>query len=167
MDETLNSIIGNLTNYNAIIVCDGSGTIFKKACGYAAILIHNVGDLSHEVVIGGDSHGTNNFAELFPVVKCLWLLRNLRPGSQNLKIAVISDSEWVIKTGRAEYSLDLEKPNAILWESIKFAREQWSYAVTWIHVSRNSNPYNTLCDELSKTIRINLQETKECLQNLP
>lgn len=156
-----------VANFDAVIICDGSGTIFKKACGYAAVLIHNTKDLDYEMVIGGDSHGTNNFAELFPIIKCLWLLRNLRPKDDGLKVIIFSDSEWTIKTGRGEYSLDYLKPNSILWESIKFTKDKWNYGIDCVHVSRNSNPWNTLCDELSKTIRINLEETKQCLNKMP
>jgi hypothetical protein len=122
--------------------------------------------------IGGcDTNGTNNFAELYPTVKTLWVHRNRYPNEYNHKILVISDSEWTVKTGLSlknpndenVYQINTNNPNAMLWESIKFTMKFWGYDINFKHVPRNSNDCNTFCDEVAGHFRKSLiKEVEEC-----
>lgn len=157
--------------YNAIIFSDGSGTIFTKCCGWS-VVYYDCNSKEFKLIGGSDTNGTNNYAELYPALKTLWIHRNRYPNEYNQRFLIVSDSEWMVRTGLSlkepnnekAYQINTNNPNSMLWASIKFAVQFWGYDLDFQHVPRNSNDCNTFCDEVAGRLRKTLiKEVDECL----
>lgn len=139
-------------NFDLIIFTDGSGTVLENPCGYAALLYYPKMQ-KWEYSIGADNHGSNNFAELFAVIKALYSDIHFAKN-----ILVVSDSEWTVKTGNGEYTITQGGPLEMFWAALNCFRKSFRAEVTFLHVKRNTNPYNTLCDEIAGKARKNFSE---------
>ena len=136
---------------------DGSGTSIDKSCGCACIYYDNVRK-QYSVNISAYNHGTNNLAELMPVLCSLWVFEYRHKISKfiiserlNVRVEIISDSEVTVKQGNGEYN-KVDGPNAMLWEAINWFNNN-GYKLHWNHVYRNTNPINAMCDKLAGETR--------------
>jgi hypothetical protein len=152
-----------LSEYDILIVGDGSGTVADKSCGWYC-LSYNKSARQVIPYFGGVSGGTNNLAELEPGIFGLWSYRQVlwslyvRSGGNKgdfkpLRMVIVSDSEVTVRCGNKQYS---RNANAPLWASIDWF-ERKGYTLTWFHVPRNSNPLNELCDARAGKVRLTFQ----------
>jgi ribonuclease HI len=147
--------------FDLALVGDGAGSHVDTPCGWAVTLYERAPRKmwSHH---GGAGGGTNNYAELEPFVFALWAYRHVlwayhtgRFGQQNNpviappKVLIVSDSEVTVKCGRGQYT---RRANLPLWASVEWF-EQKGYEFEWVHVPRNSNPFNEWADRTAKTVR--------------
>ena len=157
MKDILASLNKKPDNYDAIILCDGSGTIYEKSSGWAAYLFLTTTPSVLKIMKGGMNCGTNNLAEMMPIFQSLWYLRNLN-SNQKYRILVLSDSEWMIKCGNGEYAINTDGANQMIWSAIKSIENYWFYKIEWFHVSRNSTKYHKLCHDTANSIRKSIGE---------
>lgn len=142
-------------NTDVLVITDGSGTTYKKSAGWAYTAFYpKYNMLAHG--FGSVSHGTNNYAELAPIVHFLWkdIYEN---NPENRKIEIVSDSELTVKQGKGIYA---RNTNRIQWASIKEA-ESLGYSIGWNHVSRNSNPFSSWADKIASQARKSLDKLGE------
>jgi ribonuclease HI len=131
---------------------DGSGSTISKSCGFACIAWYP-SRKQYGVDIGGFNHGTNNVAELMPYLHSLWRdcsIKNTNMIYNKRSVQIISDSELIVKQGKRIYTRNA--PLRGVWGAID-EFEKMGYAISWNHVSRNSNPINALCDKLAGEAR--------------
>lgn len=132
-----------------VIVCDGSGTVASKPFGWAAAVYEPpTGELV--TLTGGGSNGTNSVAELTPFVMALWYCRRELELSAPARVLCVSDSEYVVRAGRGEYSRDAL---AELWASVEWF-ERNGVNFHWAWVPRNSNPVNAWADATAGDTRL-------------
>jgi ribonuclease HI len=138
-----------LPESDLVVVTDGSGTQFFKHSGWTAILFF---ENNQEILYGAENLGSNNYAECTGTFNALWYYKNLWPLREKVKVSVISDSEWIVKTGNGIFHSPINH-NGIFFKAIDFARSEWKYDINFYHVHRNTNEYNTLCDTIAGMVR--------------
>ena len=139
-------------DYDLITITDGSATTLDKAAGWTSVLLFGN---EIKILTGCVSKGTNNYAELAPIVHALYYYENKLATvkrslqSKRIKILIVSDSQLTIKQGRGEYA---RNANGFLWASIDYFASL-GYDISWKWVPRNSNPVNTYCDATAGDMR--------------
>ncbi len=158
IQETISKL--NLPESDIYVFCDGAGTTVKNPCGWASVIYFPFNS-TFEILTGSFSRGTNNLAELMPIAQSLWFIRYTAPNAKFF-ITFVSDSELTVKQAIGEYIIEKNNPTKMFWKSIQQVIGEVGYQTTWIHVPRNSNPLNELCDSLAKKAKLtNLDLTKE------
>lgn len=157
-DNSLSHVVQNLPfdyiKFDYIIFSDGSGTVNEKACGYCAVVL-NVVTWDSYVYYAGKSNGTNNVAELAPIVDALAQIEKINKKFK-INVAIVSDSEMTVKAGNKEYS---RTANAYLWSSIQYF-ENLFWNLKFFHIKRNTNEANAFCDEIAGQVRKEFEEMK-------
>jgi ribonuclease HI len=133
---------------NLVIVADGSGTVAKSACGWAATLYWPDTKAFHRIT-GGSSVGTNNLAELQPFLHALWYAKHIDCKGHTIRVLCISDSEVTVKCGSGEFA---RTANGALWAQVEWYESQ-GIQLYWHWVPRNSNEYNKWADEKAGEVR--------------
>jgi len=147
MQTKIETIVGqSIDGYDYVIFTDGSGTTYSNPSGFASYIFDVKSDMMVGPIKGGIDIGTNNFAEMMPFIISLYWIRNTGKYEPK-KILLISDSEWFVKTLNGEYIKSQSHPLGLLWGAIEYSRLWWGYCIDAIHVGRNSNEYNKLCDK--------------------
>lgn len=133
-----------------LLVGDGSGTVYNKPFGWACVCFEPEERKLH-LEKGGGTSGTNNLAELTPYVHCLWKYQQRLEKAKNYlckRIAIVSDSEWVVKCGRGEYT---KSALLHLWCSLGYFGKRFS--INWFHKPRMSNEMLQWADREAGKIR--------------
>ncbi len=129
-----------------MIVCDGAGTTFDKHSGWASFIYERASN-THSLLKGSNSFGTNNWAELLPIISSLWWHMAKYPlDTSRTYVTVLTDSELTAKCHSKEYT---RKSNLPLWSALdKLEAMKYDLSVVWI--PRNSNPIHAECDRMAK-----------------
>lgn len=158
--ERLASSLG-AEDFDLMLVGDGAGSFVSTPCGWSVTLYERATGRVWEHH-GGAGGGTNNYAELEPFVFALFAYRHVlwayhtgRYGNEGgavvgpPRVLVVSDSEVTVRCGNGQYT---RRANAPLWASIEWF-ESKGYEFRWVHVPRNSNPFNARADRVAKAVR--------------
>lgn len=142
------------SNWDAIIVGDGSGTTWEKQMGWGSVLIMKTAQ-DRIPFYGGMSHGTNNMAEILAVLHPLmYLTQHIRAKKSGFHVHILSDSSYVVRgleiTNPATAS-EL-KSNRELWMAIHFAIRQ-GLIIHPHHVHRDTIELNKLGHDLANIAR--------------
>lgn len=158
MKDKIQELVNNLAlpDFDVLLIGDGSGTVASKASAWTCWrYLKASGSLTlHH---GTNSFGSNNFAELLPYVSVLWLDMYERQAAglrTPRTVVIVTDSELTAKQGTGEYS---RNTNGILWAGIDYAQSA-GYNIIWKHVKRNSNPFNTVCDQNAGKLRKEIEK---------
>lgn len=151
LKELLTSLNKDINEYTTILFCDGSGTTSDKPCGFAGKLLLTQSIKDEVLIFGGLSHGTNNLAEMMSTFQALYWLKSNK--FESVKLLVISDSEWFVKSGLNIYDIDWRGPNALVWSAIKLARTEWKWEIDFVHIPRNSTEYHEWSHNKANFIR--------------
>lgn len=145
-----------LSNFDLLLVGDGSGTIYQQPGGWACTAYDRRSRRAW-LHTGAVSGATNNFAELLPYVHALWYAHQelLPVGPGPIQVQIVSDSELTVRCGNGCYQ---RRANACLWAAITWF-EQNGYRLRWRHVPRNTNPWNRLADRVAGQVRKALVQT--------
>jgi len=156
-----------ITEWDAIIAADGSGSRWNQPTGYAAVLIDRVLD-RRKFFVGGHNTGTNQTAELDPFVVAMdWYSHESGPGAARLKqlrelgdprdllIHCVSDAEVLVKQGRGEYRTS--GPHYWRWTALNQI-EALGYRYKFHWLPRSLCGLNRLCDNESRRTRIAFQD---------
>lgn len=144
----------DVTDWDYVIVGDGSGSTWKRAAGWGA-LVFDRQQPGHDVFVGNVNRGTNNFAELMPYVQTLLYLadcedRRHRAGQPRrfAKVVIFTDSSYCAGGDKTT----LKGTHIALWAGIH-AMKRAGLVLTWKLVPRATDDFNRLCDVLSKSQR--------------
>lgn len=154
----------NLPGYDLLLIGDGSGTTYSQPAGWACVA-YDVFTAQTTVHVGGLSCGTNNFAELAPFLQALWHDHQDHGQAVNrrVRVTIVSDIEVTVRCGNRQYS---RNANACLWAGIAWFEEH-GYELTWVHVRRNSNEWNTWVDYVAGVSRNVMEEILKVLEPSP
>lgn len=147
-----------MTDWDYLIVGDGSGTTWAKEFGWGSALICKH-DFERKLFYGSMSLGTNNMAELMAVLHPLMYLANtqqgVRPGG--LKVHVVSDSEYVINGLKKEDPIWVSQleMNRELWMAIHMTRRR-GLVIKGHHILRDTIDLNRLGHDLANLARKSL-----------
>jgi ribonuclease HI len=154
----------NLSDFDLLLVGDGSGTVYHQPAGWACVSYDRTLREAY-VHTGAVSCGTNNFAELAPFVQALWYHHQaIHPlTSDPLRVTIISDSEVTVRCGNRQYA---RNANGSLWAAIAWFEEH-GFDLNWRHIPRNSNAWAAWVDFVAKTGRCTMEELLQLLPAPP
>jgi ribonuclease HI len=167
------------TDWDYLIIGDGSGTGWDKEIGWGSTLICKA-DNSRKVFFGAMSSGTNNTAELYAALHPLtFLVNNMnwadRP--EGVKVHVITDSKYVadgLTHDNPIWVASVAK-NRELWMAIHMTRRR-GIEIVGHHLPRNSIELATFGHTLANASRTRLigvltelrnKERSECESKSP
>jgi ribonuclease HI len=142
------------TLFDVVIFGDGSGSGWDLGCGWAAVHI----DLEtghRQVFHGACTPGTIGIGEIMPYLHALtWHAATQQAGK---RIAVITDSQYVAKTGTMDRKVTV-KANWWLWSQFDWLKRQ-GFRIKWHWVRRDDTALNKFTDALSRLARLTLTKT--------
>lgn len=151
-------------DWDALIVGDGSGTDWKNAIGWAAVLIDHYGNF-RAPFFGMESTGTSQTAELQPYLAAMrWY--NAGPGRDRVKarqarggfckVHIVSDNRNLINQG---LGLNQRRAYPDIWASYDAYAIQ-GYQFHWHWVARLRLGLNRLADLMAGRCRILMESAK-------
>lgn len=147
------------SDWDYLIVCDGSGTSWENHIGWGAVLITK-NTMTRKLFYGANNNGTNNVAELMAVLHPLSYLSNTLNWEsipQGIKVCVVTDSKYVAD--------NMDKENPIWVSSLRLNRELWmaihmtrrrGMSLKGFHIPRDTIALNKLSHTLANMSRVNL-----------
>ena len=143
-----------IDQWDLLLVGDGSGNTWDYACGWACVAIEKQ-SMDRQVLSGSMNRGTNNVAELMAYVHALtWYVARVRNDTGDIDprtVHVLTDSEYVAKTGQAGYPA-LRRKNKMLWTAVEMAQRQAIY-LRWHHLDRATTALNRYADYIAGEAR--------------
>jgi ribonuclease HI len=158
-NESLENLLERfkITNWDFLIVGDGSGSDSNNSAGWASISIER--ETGQRLVrYGSVSHGTVNFAEAMAYLQPLTWIANREADRRSksklrrrlMNIHILTDSQYCQETGDGKKH-EVNK-NAGLWACIDgFVRQ--GFAIHWHKIGRETIELNRFADRLSKMAR--------------
>jgi hypothetical protein len=148
------------TDWDALIIGDGSGSSWKQGAGWAAVLIDKA-SRARKLFYGAMNTGTVTLGELFPYLHALsWYTGNDGPGKHRrrelarvanraMQIHIVSDSQIIVTAGNHPES---RRSHAELWTAFnEFSRR--GFEQTFHYIERDCVDLNILVDEISRSSR--------------
>ncbi len=155
LDGVLSRMKINPKRSDYLVVSDGSGSDYSRACGYASVVI-NLKTRERKLLFGSMSNGTVNIAELMAVIQSLDYIVGMTDKESDRsgitkQVHVLTDSQYCETTGNTNHGR-MARRNVGVWTLFEaFARR--GLCVTWHHVKRSTVGLNILCDMVSKGAR--------------
>ena len=136
------------------VFCDGSGSSWNKSIGYSSIIL-DCANLETYYIEGFNSFGTNNYAEILPILLSLSKINSLEllfyKSLYPPEITILSDSLVTVNCGNGIYSTDTN--NSELWAAINYFKTKLNWKIKFIHVPRNCNEVMSYVDRGGKEKR--------------
>lgn len=165
-----------VTDWDLILIGDGSGLSATDPCGWAVVLIDRVTGI-RRMLMGGQSMGTVTVAELMPYIAALDHFHLAMRGQQHLKpgqpydltVHIFTDSQHTAKAGAGKHS---RAKHGGLWAAMTyFERQGYRLRWHWLEDGRE-NPFllHKLMDEMSAEARARMkdvEQTAELYELLP
>jgi len=154
IQEVLKDLGVATTEWDAVIVGDGSGTGWEHSCGWASVLIDHYSSYRVEFY-GGWNKGTSHIAEIMPYLEALtWYVAgpgSIKTGTSNTKhIHLITDNANVANCGNRQ-----AERGTYPWLWAPFLHiERMGYILKWHWVARNRLALNKLADYISGLCRV-------------
>lgn len=149
----------NVTEWDAVIVADGSGTTWLSEAGWGSVLF--LKDELHPIPFYGSmSHGTNNVAELLGLLHPLLFLGSKNAGVQEhgFKVHLFSDSKYAVDSVNnvtAEFASQAKSNSEILFAILGGKRR--GLVMTAHHIDRNVVVVNKFVHELANVARVSAE----------
>lgn len=145
------------TDWDYLIVSDGSGTIMDKPCGWCGTLIKRGSTFERKCFHGAMNTGTNVVAEMMGFVHPLLFLSRDKSRIRPARVHILTDCEVVKNTGNRKAS---RKSNRALWYFIgALERELGSLTFHWM--PRESTMLNRFADRVAGLSRKLLLDSLE------
>jgi hypothetical protein len=154
-----------ITEWDALIIGDGSGTGWKLGAGWASVLIDRVSG-ARKLFFGAMNSGTITLGELMPYLHALsWYTNKDGPGSHRrkekqsrgkaLQIHIITDSQIIAVSGNNPESRHSHQE---FWKAFDEYRHR-GFVITFHFLERAKADMNILVDEVSRQARLDLEST--------
>lgn len=143
-----------ISEWDAVLVGDGSGSKFGQPIGFACVLLTK-DSMQRRVFHGAMNDATVNMAELLAYVAPLTWYANSVSDDEKLRVRhvhIITDSQYVQTRGESG-ALPAKGKNAILFAAIN-AMERFGLRLHWHWINRDTVDLNKIVDEISKLARI-------------
>lgn len=162
----------NISNWDVLLVGDGSGSQWEHGCGWACVLVEQA-NLTPKVFYGGASAGTNYVAELEAYFRpMLWYIAGPGPARRKQRMAerdvspfvqihVLTDCQVLANQGNGLMKRDKNKP---LWAVLDAIAMQ-GYAFHWHWAPRENLALNRWADRQSRLMRTTLARIGQALQD--
>jgi ribonuclease HI len=125
---------------------DGSSRLYNDIGAWAGILITPT---TKKIIYGTAFPTTISRCELIPVIEgLLWVKKTIGKNKNNLRVRIVSDSEYVVRTLGGEFEA---QKNQDLWAGYEKAAEPFNISAVWRE--RNSHPYMSLADATCWAVR--------------
>lgn len=171
--ESLRALLARLeiTSWDLLIVGDGSGSRWDRACGWASVLIERLSG-SRRVFYGAANPGSVNYAECQPYFQALtWYdhhhgERRLREAGL-LRVVVLTDSQVVANWGKAATTpgQPLPRPHAAVWAGFaEWRRLGYVFDFRW--APRESSGLNWAADQISRLSRLAVEQVSSVSDDL-
>jgi ribonuclease HI len=160
----------NIKDWDVLLVGDGSGSQWERACGWACVLVEQA-ILTPKLFYGAASAGTNYTAELEAYLRpMLWYSEG--PGKERLKwrasgrttplgqVHILTDCQTLAKQGNGFVRRDRNRP---LWAALEKIAEQ-GYQFHWHWMPREACALNQWADRQSKLMRTTLTRIDQAMQ---
>lgn len=146
-----------ITDWDWVVVADGSGTTLDNTCGWGTVVMGRSG--RPRVLHGALSNGTNIMAEVMGVVTGLTYLYNNLLDSRMVgtKIRCVTDCQIVTQPESWKKYRDLAA-----WLRF-YAREGLEVTMHW--VDRNSFPVCELCHHIANAARVSSDQAGDLLKD--
>lgn len=131
-----------------VIYCDGSVFPNPGIGGWGCVVLH-VPTGARQEFCGYISEATNITAEMTAAIEALKRLK--RP----CKVAIFTDSEWLVKTARGEYKRKA-RPLDTYWQQLDRLCQVHQVRWEWVRGHVN-NPYNERAHQLANIGRKGIQ----------
>lgn len=165
--ESLASLLQHckITNWDAVIIGDGSGQGWKMGAGWASVLIDR-SSAARKLFYGAMNTGTVTLGELMPYLHALsWYTGKDGPGmrqrkekialGKQMQVHIITDSQIIAMSGNNPES---RKSHQELWKAFDEYRKR-GFVITFHFVDRSRVNLNVLMDEVSRQARVDIEET--------
>ena len=153
-----------LPDHDLLLVGSGSGSVYERPVGWACVAYDR---LKPRVTVhaGALTCGTNNFAELVPYAQALWHHHqdHGQPTEANTEVAIVSDSEVMVRCGNREYG---RNANACLWAAVEWF-ERCGYRLSWRHVRRASIDWHMWAGTIAGNLRSFVEGQADALMGRP
>jgi hypothetical protein len=149
-----------VNDFDVIVAGDGSGSLHTNPCGWASVLVDRRRlDGGYRAFYGAVDAGSISFAEILPYAHALdWYQSNVPDRPAMPRVIVITDSEYVAKTGEAIITgrpMESVKHHSALWSAfLEFAR--LGMRIQFLHSKRATSALNIFADDVSRRSRIHL-----------
>lgn len=156
--EPLTKILERLkiTDWDIVIVGDGSGSGWTDCCGWASVLIERLTQ-GRRTFYGGMNVGSINLAELMPYLHAItWFDAKFGKDrfqrKPTLSVHILTDSEVTVNNGQKMMRGQIPKAQSALWMAMQqFFRQGYMFHFHWI--PRESCGLNWLADSLAGNTR--------------
>ena len=155
LDDVLD-VLGIAPNaWDYLIVSDGSGTTWEKACGWGAVLISRR-ELSRMGFSGSFSCGTNGIAEMFGVIHPLiYIAEQIKPKlGRPVQIHVLSDAAYIVNQLNCKTAGNKYRE---LWLAVRHLKYR-NYEIVGHWIPRDTIALNQLAHDVANVARVQ-QET--------
>jgi len=154
-----------ITNWDVMVVGDGSGSGWQLGAGWAAVLVDKYSGC-RKLFYGAMNTGTVTLGELFPYLHALsWYTAKDGPGRTRLKDAksaskkvgvhLVTDSQAVATAGNNPNSRHAHRE---LWTAFDEYQRR-GFAIQFHHVARELVDLNILVDAIARQARLSLTDT--------
>lgn len=155
----------NITDWDAIIIGDGSGQGWKMGAGWASVLIDRA-SCARKLFYGAMNTGTVTLGELMPYLHAMsWYTGKDGPGThrrkekaalgKQMQIHIFTDSQIIAMSGNNPESRHSHQE---IWKAFDEFRKR-GFVVTFHFVDRGRINMNVLVDEVSRQARVDIEET--------
>jgi hypothetical protein len=170
LDELLNHLQLKHSDWDALIIGDGSGSQWKNPMGWGAVLIDRQTGV-RPVFWGAMNCGTSTVSEIMPYLQALLWYTTDGPGvklkntkavkNDNVRIHIVTDNSTVAHCGNDAGSRHTHKA---LWAAIDAFRQE-QFVINFHHIRRTEVSMNILADFLSKAARLSITDCFKATQS--
>jgi len=154
-----------ITDWDVIIIGDGSGTGWKQGAGWASVLIDRMSG-ARKLFFGAMNTGTITLGELFPYLHALsWYTGKDGPGrnrrleaqqaGRQMQAHLITDSEIIATAGNHPAS---RRSHRELWSAFNEYQKR-GFVLSFHFVARDRVNLNVLVDEVARQARLDVVDT--------
>jgi len=149
----------HITTFDLLLIGDGSGNAWDKACGWSGILIDRQ-TRGRRVCYGAVNQGSISFAETIPYLQLLsWFDQHY--GKERLQsrvvlnVHIVTDSQVVANWGTAAMSpsAPIPRKQCVFWAAMRHLRSL-GYVCTFHWAPRLSTELNWMADMIAGLARV-------------
>lgn len=150
-----------ITTWDILVVGDGSGSTWDRACGWASVLVDRE-SRGRRAFYGAMNLGSVNFAESMPYLQALnWYDANVGKArlkqQDHINVHIITDSQVVAQWGvSAQNQPHPPRKHLPVWAGMR-AYYELGYRCTWHWAPRMTTQFNWLADCIAGLSRRGLE----------